>query len=112
MHQYARMLQYVNYQHARILPYVNLTRPHTERFRACSLLQFCSEQPNMIEVNDTQRRLIELDVEHRDLDAVIDMLILDGHADQLQLRRLKKRKLQLKDHITLLKMQLVPDVPA
>ena len=68
--------------------------------------------PIMIEVNDTQRRLIELDVEHRDLDAVIDMLILDGHADQLQLRRLKKRKLQLKDHITLLKMQLVPDVPA
>ena len=66
----------------------------------------------MIEVNDIQRRLVELDVEHRDLDAVIDMLILDGHADQLQLRRLKKRKLQLKDHITLLKMQLVPDVPA
>lgn len=66
----------------------------------------------MIEVTDIQRRLIELDVEHRDLDAVIDMLILDGHADQLQLRRLKKRKLQLKDHITLLKMQLVPDVPA
>jgi hypothetical protein len=66
----------------------------------------------MIEVNDIQRRLIELDVEHRDLDAVIDVLILDGHADQLQLRRLKKRKLQLKDHITLLRMQLVPDVPA
>jgi hypothetical protein len=40
------------------------------------------------------------------------MLIRDGHTDQLQLRRLKKRKLQLKDHITLLKMQLVPDVPA
>ena len=59
-----------------------------------------------------QQRLIELDVEHRDLDAVIDVLISDGHHDQLQLRRLKKRKLQLKDHITLLKMQLVPDVPA
>ena len=66
----------------------------------------------MTDVQDIQRRLIELDVEHRDLDAVIDMLILDGHQDQLQLRRLKKRKLQLKDHITLLKMQLVPDVPA
>lgn len=66
----------------------------------------------MIEVNDIQRRLIELDVEHRDLDAVIDVLIHEGHGDQLQLRRLKKRKLQLKDHITLLKMQLVPDVPA
>eukprot|EP01133_Synstelium_polycarpum_P023610 gene23610-28288_t len=59
-----------------------------------------------------ERRLIELNVEHRDLDAVIELLILDGHHDELQLRRLKKRKLQLKDHITLLKMQLVPDVPA
>ncbi len=57
-------------------------------------------------------RIIELEVEHRDLDAVIDALILDGHPDELQLRRLKKRKLQLKDYITLLKMQLVPDVPA
>ena len=57
-------------------------------------------------------KLAQLTQEHRDLDAVIDMLILDGHHDQLQLRRLKKRKLQLKDHITLLKMQLVPDVPA
>src|SRR4051812_11699197 len=66
----------------------------------------------MIDVQEIQRRIIELDVEHRDLDAVIDMLTRDGHADQLQLRRLKKRKLQLKDHITLLKMQLVPDVPA
>ncbi len=61
---------------------------------------------------DIQRRIIELEVEHRDLDAVIDALILEGHPDELQLRRLKKRKLQLKDHITLLKMQLIPDVPA
>lgn len=66
----------------------------------------------MNDAQDIQRRLIELDVEHRDLDAVISVLTLDGHPDQLQLRRLKKRKLQLKDHITLLKMQLVPDVPA
>ncbi|MFP5391541.1 MAG: YdcH family protein [Gammaproteobacteria bacterium] len=66
----------------------------------------------MNDVNEIQRRLIELDVEHRDLDAVIALLTLDGHHDQLQLRRLKKRKLQLKDHITLLRMQLVPDVPA
>jgi len=66
----------------------------------------------MTDVQEIQRRLVELDVEHRDLDAVIDMLVTDGHHDQLQLRRLKKRKLQLKDHITLLKMQLVPDVPA
>ncbi|MFL6676602.1 MAG: YdcH family protein [Massilia sp.] len=66
----------------------------------------------MTDVEDIQRRIVELDVEHRDLDAVIEVLIRSGQADQLQLRRLKKRKLQLKDHITLLKMQLVPDVPA
>ena len=62
--------------------------------------------------DEIRRRIVELDVEHRDLDAVIEMLTRDGHNDQLQLRRLKKRKLQLKDYITLLKMQLVPDVPA
>ncbi|MGS0014475.1 YdcH family protein [Escherichia coli] len=43
---------------------------------------------------------------------MIDMLIRDARSDDLQLRRLKKRKLQLKDHIALLKMQLVPDIPA
>ena len=61
---------------------------------------------------DIQRRLIELEVEHRDLDSVIDALICDMHHDELQLRRLKKRKLQLKDHMTLLRMQLIPDIPA
>lgn len=62
--------------------------------------------------NDIQRRIIELEVEHRDLDAVIESLIRDSRHEELQLRRLKKRKLQLKDHITMLKMQLVPDIPA
>ena len=66
----------------------------------------------MTDAQEIERRLVELDVEHRDLDAVIDTLMQDGRHDQLQLRRLKKRKLQLKDYITLLKMQLVPDVPA
>jgi hypothetical protein len=61
---------------------------------------------------DTRKRIIELEVEHRDLDAVIDMLSSDLRHEELQLRRLKKRRLQLKDHITLLKMQLVPDIPA
>jgi hypothetical protein len=61
---------------------------------------------------DIQRRIIELEVEHRDLDAIIDLLIHDVRHEELQLRRLKKRKLQLKDHITLLKMQLIPDIPA
>jgi hypothetical protein len=59
-----------------------------------------------------RRRIIELEVEHRDLDMVIDILIHEVRHEELQLRRLKKRKLQLKDHITLLKMQLVPDISA
>lgn len=61
---------------------------------------------------DIHRRIVELEVEHRDLDAVIDVLSQDKRHEELQLRRLKKRKLQLKDNITLLKMQLIPDIPA
>jgi hypothetical protein len=58
-------------------------------------------------------RITELEIEHRDLDHVIQSLIKTGMADPLQLRRLKKRKLQLKDYITLLKMQITPpDVPS
>lgn len=59
-----------------------------------------------------RQRIIELELEHRDLDLVIETLAREGSYEELQLRRLKKRKLQLKDHITLLKMQLVPDIPA
>jgi hypothetical protein len=66
----------------------------------------------MIPSEDIKRRIVELEVEHRDLDAVIDLLTSDILRDELQLRRLKKRKLQRKDHITLLKMQLIPDIPA
>lgn len=66
----------------------------------------------MTDPEDVQRRIIELEVEHRDLDAVIQLLVHDTAHDELQLRRLKKRKLQIKDHITLLKMQLIPDTLA
>jgi len=66
----------------------------------------------MLDREDIRRRIIELEVEHRDLDAVIDVLASDARREELQLRRLKKRKLQLKDHITLLRMQLIPDIPA
>jgi hypothetical protein len=57
-------------------------------------------------------RVIELEIEHRDLDAAIERLAEAADSDDLQLRRLKKRKLQLKDQIIQLKMQLVPDIPA
>jgi len=66
----------------------------------------------MDHTNQIRMRICELEVEHRDLDCVIEAIIKDPNHDELQLRRLKKRKLQLKDYIALLKMQLSPDIPA
>jgi hypothetical protein len=62
--------------------------------------------------SETQRRLEALRTEHRDLDMAIDALRGTGSADQLQLARLKKRKLRLRDEIALLEDQLVPDIIA
>lgn len=58
------------------------------------------------------KRLEVLRVEHRDLDAAIAALVDGGGGDQLQLARLKKRKLRLRDEIALLEDQLVPDIIA
>ena len=58
------------------------------------------------------QRLELLRLEHRDLDAAIAALGADGSADQLQLMRLKKRKLRLRDEIALLEDALVPDIIA
>ena len=70
----------------------------------------------IIAANDTiqtiERRIIELKEEHRDLDLAIDALMATPIHDQLQLRRLKKRKLLLKDQISFLEGQLTPDIPA
>ena len=57
-------------------------------------------------------RIAELLLEHRDLDAMIELLLAQPRCDELQVRRLKKRKLQLRDAINQLQMQIVPDVPA
>lgn len=59
-----------------------------------------------------RRRLEELRVEHRDLDDVIARLSEGPYVDQLQLRRLKKRKLMLKDFIARLQSRLIPDLDA
>ena len=57
-------------------------------------------------------KLRELRIAHRDLDEVISRLSLDFQSDQLQLKRLKKRKLVLRDQIHLLESQLIPDLNA
>ena len=57
-------------------------------------------------------RLQALEVEHHDLDDVIDRLVVDRTQDQLQLQRLKKRKLLLRDQIQRLRARLIPDIIA
>jgi hypothetical protein len=61
---------------------------------------------------ELRERLVELRQEHRDLDAAIDEMTRQGVKDQLQMVRLKKRKLQLKDAIARLESQLIPDLDA
>ena len=64
------------------------------------------------EISDLRSLLFELQVEHRDLDLVIAHLTDNPPPDELLVRRLKKRKLALKDKIILLEAMLVPDIPA
>ena len=61
---------------------------------------------------EMRKRLEALKVEHRDLDAAIDALERAGSADQLQIARLKKRKLRLKDQISQIEDYLIPDIIA
>ena len=57
-------------------------------------------------------RLHDLEIEHEDLDDIIERLAGDPAQDQLQLRRLKKRKLVLKDQMQRLRARLIPDIIA
>lgn len=61
---------------------------------------------------EMRKRLEILRIEHRDLDAAIDALMAAGSSDQLQIARLKKRKLKLKDQITQIEDYLIPDIIA
>ncbi len=64
------------------------------------------------ELSRIARRVVELKQEHRDLDTAIAGLQADLQADELAVKRLKKRKLHLKDCITRLELSLIPDEPA
>ncbi|MFN4362119.1 MAG: YdcH family protein [Hylemonella sp.] len=63
-------------------------------------------------LHSPQRRLIELRMEHADLDAMIDRLGHEAVVDELMVRRLKKRRLVLRDEIARLEHELTPDEPA
>lgn len=68
--------------------------------------------PSEEEKAQIRERLHDLEIEHLDLDDVIVRLAADPTQDQLQLRRLKKRKLFLKDQISRLRTRLIPDIIA
>lgn len=73
-----------------------------------------SDSENNVETETFRRleRLWELRIEHRDLDDVINRLQMDLYVNEVQLRRLKKRKLMLKDQIARLESELIPDLNA
>ncbi|OAI28678.1 hypothetical protein A1351_11270 [Methylosinus sp. R-45379] len=69
------------------------------------------------ELNEAERNAIRLEVErlkleHKDLEDAIDALLAVGAVDQLQIQRLKKRKLLLRDRVAFLEDQLTPDIIA
>jgi hypothetical protein len=73
-----------------------------------------SDDEDNVETKTFRRieRLRTLRIEHRDLDDVIHRVQLDLYADEIQLKRLKKRKLLLKDQIARLESELIPDLNA
>jgi hypothetical protein len=69
-------------------------------------------QGSAVSREDIMRRLELLRVEHRDLDTAIAALVDSGGGDQMQIARLKKRKLRLRDEIAQVEDELVPDIIA
>jgi len=65
-----------------------------------------------METEVVDQRLVSLRVEHRDLDDVIDKLADDHESDDVRMRRMKKRKLALKDEIAVLESNMLPNLIA
>ena len=87
------------------------------RFNSCPKVQnrelVARPKPSMDDnLHSLPRQLIELRMEHADLDNLIDRALLDLASDDLTLRRLKKRRLRLRDQITRIESELEPQRPA
>ena len=70
------------------------------------------KKPSDAELAATRRKLVELKLEHHDLYLSIQRLADDPHVDELALKRMKKRKLQVKDQLSRLQSELIPDLDA
>jgi len=66
----------------------------------------------LLDMLELRERLYHLQQEHRDLDAAIHAMMTDPAVDQLRMKRMKKRKLGLKDMISRLQSKLIPDMDA
>ena len=83
------------------------------RFHAAMSWQhYNGREDGRVNEEEMKKRLEVFKTEHRDLDAAIDALTGAGSTDQLQIARLKKRKLRLKDQISLIEDYLIPDIIA
>ncbi len=71
-----------------------------------------SERLTEEELNNIRKRVVELKMEHRDLDDAIEDLVATGAFEELKIKRMKRRKLQLKDDIARLENTLIPDILA
>lgn len=99
-----------------------MSSKHIKFILRSARLQFCDKaiQPRARRVKrgtgvneeEMRKRLEVLRIEHRDLDAAIDALTGAGSNDQLQIARLKKRKLRLRDQIAMIEDYLIPDIIA
>jgi hypothetical protein len=74
--------------------------------------ELMSERLTEEQLENIRKRVIELKIEHRDLDDAIEHLIASGTFEELKIKRMKKRKLQLKDDIARLENTLIPDILA
>jgi len=64
------------------------------------------------EIRQIRKRILELKLEHRDLNQLIEQLVRDPVFEELHIKRLKKRKLQVKDELARLEDKLIPDILA
>jgi len=80
--------------------------------QVASALRLNGQREAWVTEEELKKRLEMMRIEHRDLDAAIDALSAAGGTDQLQIARLKKRKLRLKDQIAMLEDYLIPDIIA
>jgi len=95
------------------LPYSNLRRRgRDERRDAYSTEEASMREQQAIKPDVLRDRILQLQSEHSELDRMIDQLATSSDISDLDLQRLKKRKLKVKDNILLLQLQLEPDTHA